>query len=105
MATHSSILAWKVPWIDPSMDDVTCWPSWESRAEKAPNLALQRSSLAPRRKMFKDLFGNSKKSSSLRAIMRLSIDKRSMTAGELCAICSRDGQQNECGLQGSEDLA
>ena len=55
--------------------------------------------------MVKDLCGNSKESSSLRAIMRLSIDKHSMTEGELCAICSRDGQQNECGLQGSGDLA
>lgn len=93
-----------------------CWcinwlPSWESRAEKVlirhcriAQISL-RSSLAPR-KMFKDLFGNTKESSSLRAIMRHSIDgKCSMVEGELCAICSRDGQQNECGLQGSEDLA
>lgn len=55
--------------------------------------------------MFKDLFGNTKESSALRAIMRLSIDECSMTEGELCAFCSRDGQQNECGLQGSEYLA
>ena len=50
-----------------------------------------RNSLAPRRKMFKDLFGNSRESSSLGVIMRPSIDKRSITEGELGAICSRDG--------------